>query len=142
MYAKHSKCEFWLEEVSFHGHIVSNGGIAVDHSKVKDVLNWKPPTDVCEIRSFLGLGGYYCRFIEGFSKIAKPMTALLQKNAKFVWSVKCQASFEVFKKRLTTAPMLILTDLSMSFSIYCDASCLGLGCVLIQEGRVVAYASR
>jgi len=131
-----------LEEVSFLGHVVSNGGITVDPSKVKDVLNWKPPTDVSEIRSFLGLAGNYRRFIEGFSKLAKPMTALLEKNAKFVWSDKCQASFKEFKKRLTTAPVLVLPDLSKSFSIYCDASRLGLGCVLMQEGRVVAYASR
>ena len=106
------------------------------------MLNWKPPTDVSEIRSFLGLATYYRRFIEGFSKLAKPMTALLEKNVKFVWSDKCQASFEDFKKRLTTAPMLVLLDLSKSFSIYYDASRLGLGCVLMQEGRVVAYASR
>ena len=87
LYAKRSKCEFWLKEVSFLGHIVSNGGIEVDPSR--DVLNWKPSTDVGEIHSFLGLAGYYRRFIEGFSKLAKPMTALLVKNAKFVWSEKC-----------------------------------------------------
>ena len=142
MYAKRSKCEFWLKEVSFLGHVVSNGGIAVDPSKVTDVLNWKAPTDVGEIHSFLGLAGYYRRFIEGFSKLAKPMTALLEKNAKFVWSEKCQANFEELKKRLTTAPVLVLPDLSKNFSIYCDASRQGLGCVLMQEGRVVAYASR
>ena len=142
MYAKRSKCEFWLKEVSFLGHVVSNGGITVDPSKVKDVLNWKPPTDVGEIRSFLGLARYYIRFIEGFSKLAKPMTALLEKNAKFVWSEKCQANFEELKKSLTTAPVLVLPDLNKSFSIYCDASCQGLGCVLMQEGSVVAYASR
>ena len=89
LYAKRSKCEFWLEEAYFLGHVVSNGGIAVDPSKVKDVLNWKPPTDVSEIHSFLGLASYYRRFIEGFSKLAKLMTALLEKNAKFVWSDKC-----------------------------------------------------
>ena len=82
------------------------------------------------------------RFIEGFSKLAKPMTALLEKNAKFVWSEKCQVNFEELKKRLTTSPVLVLPDLSKNFSIYSDASCQGLGCVLIQEGRVVAYASR
>ena len=91
-----------MREVSFLGHVVSNGGIVVDPSKVKDVLNWKPPTDVSEIYSFLGLAGYYRRFIEGFSKLAKPMTALLEKNAKFVWFEKCQASFDELKKRLTT----------------------------------------
>jgi hypothetical protein len=121
--------------------VVSNGGIAVDPSKVQDVLNWKALVNVSEIRSFLGLAGYYRRFIEGFSKLAKPMIALLEKNAKFVWSDKCQANFEL-KRRLTTAPVLTLPDLSKSFSIYCDASRLGLGCVLIQEGKVVAYASR
>jgi hypothetical protein len=141
LYAKRSNYEFWLKEVSFLGHVVSNGGIAIDPNKVQDMLNWKPPTNVSEIRSFLGLAGYYRRFIEGFSKLAKPMTALLE-NAKFVWSVKCQANFEELKKRLTTAPVLTLPDLSKSFSIYCDASRLGLGCVLMQEGRVVAYASR
>jgi hypothetical protein len=142
LYAKRSKCEFWLKEVSFLGHVVSNGGIAVDPSKVQDVLNWKAPTNVSEIRSFLGLAGYYRRFIEGFSKLAKPMTALLEKNAKFVWSDKCQANFENLKRRLTTSPVLTLPDLSKSFSIYCDTSRLGLGCVLIQEGKVVAYTSR
>ena len=89
LYAKRSKCEFWLKEISFLGHVVSNGGIAVDPSKVRDVLNWKPLTDMGEIRSFLGLVGYYRRFIDGFSKLAKPMTALLEKNAKFMWSEKC-----------------------------------------------------
>jgi hypothetical protein len=89
----------------------------------------------------LGLARYYRRFIEGFSKLAKPMTALLE-NAKFVWSVKCQANFKELKKRLTIAPVLTLPDLSKSFSIYCDASHLGLGHVLMQEERVVAYASR
>ena len=131
LYAKQSKCEFWLKKVSFLGHVVSNGGIVVDPSKVKDVLNWKPPIDVGEIRSFLGLAGYYRRFIEGFSKLAKPMTALLEKNAKFVWSEKCQANFEELKKRLTTTLVLVLPDLNKSFSIYCDASRQGLGCVLM-----------
>jgi hypothetical protein len=131
-----------LKKVFFLGHVVSNGGISVDPSKVRDVLNNKPPTNVSEIHIFLGLAGYYQRFIEGFSKLAKPMIALLEKNAKFIWSKKCQINFEELKKRLTTTPVLILPDLSKSFSIYCDASRFGLGCVLMQEGRVVAYASR
>ena len=88
------------------------------------------------------MAGYYRRFIEGFSKLAKPMTALLGKNAKFVWTKQCQESFEELKKRLTSALVLILPDLTKSFSIYCDASRQGLGGVLMQEGRVVAYASR
>ena len=130
-----------MKEVSFLGHVVSNGGIVVDPSKVKDVLDWKPPTDVSGIRSFLGLAGYYRRFIEGFSKLAKPMMALLEKNAKFVWSEKCQENFEELKRRLTTSLVLVLLDLNKNFSIYCYASRLGLGCVIMQEGRVVIYAS-
>jgi hypothetical protein len=97
--------------------VVSNGGIAVDPSKVQDVLNWKAPTNVSEIHSFLGLAGYYRRFIERFSKLAKPMTALLEKNAKFVWSDKCEANFEELKRRLTTAPVLTLPDLRASLFI-------------------------
>jgi len=122
--------------------IICNRGVAVDPKKVQDVLSWKPPKDVSEIRSFLGMAGYYRRCIEGFSKLAKPMTALLEKNAKFIWSKECQASLEELKKRLTSAPVLILPDITKSFSIYCAASRQGLGCVLMQEGRVVAYASR
>ena len=89
LYAKFSKCEFWLKEVSFLGHIISNGGVAVDPKKVRDVLSWKPPQDVCEIWSFLGMARYYRGFIKGLSKLAKPMTALLEKNAKFVWPKQC-----------------------------------------------------
>ena len=111
-----------MKEVSFLGHVVSNGGIVVDPSKVEDMLNWKPLSNVSEIHSFLGLVGYYRRFIKGFSKLSKPMTALLEKNAKFVWSDKCQVNFEELRKRLTTAPVLVLLDLSKKFSIYCDAS--------------------
>ncbi|WVZ68334.1 hypothetical protein U9M48_017290 [Paspalum notatum var. saurae] len=99
LYAKFSKCDFWIEEVKFLGHVISNGGIAVDQSKVSEVQNWKIPEDVKGIRSFLGLAGYYRRFIEGFSMIAKPMTALLEKNIKFQWTSACQKAFEELKKR-------------------------------------------
>jgi hypothetical protein len=130
LYAKFNKCEFWLTEVAFLGHVISAGGVSVDPGKVKDVLNWMPPTTVSEIWSFLGLAGYYCRFIKDFSKIAKPMTK------------ECQASFEELKKRLTSSPVLVLPDLTKKFDIYCDASRQGLGCVLMQEGQVLCYASR
>jgi hypothetical protein len=103
LYAKFSKCAFSLKEVYFLGHIITNGGIAVDPSKVRDVLNWSPPKNVPEIRSFFGLAGYYHRFIEGFSKIVKPLTTLLEKGKEFKWDEKCQASFEELKKRLTTS---------------------------------------
>jgi hypothetical protein len=142
LYAKFSKCAFWLKEVSLLGHIITDGGIAVDPSKVRDVLNWSPPKNIPEIRSFLGLAGYYRRFIKGFSKIVKPLTTLLEKGKEFKWDEKCQASFEELKKRLTTTPVLIMPDIHKGFDVYCDAYQQGLGCVLMQEGKVVAYASR
>ena len=142
LYAKLSKCEFWLKEVSFLGHIISEGGISVDPSKVESVLSWNTPQNVSDIRSFLGLAGYYRRFIEGFSKIAKPMTELLEKGKTFEWTPKREASFQELKKRLTTAPALTMPNMEKPFSIYCDASGQGLGCVLMQDGHVVAYASR
>jgi hypothetical protein len=142
LYAKLSKCDFWLREVSFLGHVISDGGIAVDPSKVQDVLNWNPPKNVLEIRSFLGLAGYYRRFIEGFSKIVKPLTSLLEKGKEFKWDAACQSCFEELKTRLTTAPVLIMPDIHKGFDVHCDASRLGLGCVLMQDGKVVAYASR
>ena len=94
LYAKFSKCEFWLKEVGFLGHVISGEGIAVDPTKVESVTNWQSPTSVKEIRSFLGLAGYYRRFIENFSKIAKPMTELLKKEAKYIWTEDCEASFQ------------------------------------------------
>jgi hypothetical protein len=141
LYAKFSKCEFWLTKVAFLGHVIYVGGVSVDLGKVKDVLNWMPPTTASEIRSFLGLAEYYCRFIKDFSKIAKPMTKLLEKNKAFEWTTECQASFEELRKHLTSAPVLVLPDLT-KFDIYYDASRQGLGCVLMQEGQVVCYASR
>ena len=142
LYAKLSKCEFWLREVSFLGHVVSGDGIAVDPSKIDAVLQWEAPTSVTEIRSFLGLAGYYRRFIEGFSKLALPLTKLTCKGAAFVWDVRCEESFLELKKRLTTAPILILPNPEEPFVVYCDASKMGLGGVLMQNGKVVAYASR
>jgi hypothetical protein len=137
-----SKCEFWLKQVAFLGHVISKGGISVDPSKVQDVLSWKAHTSVIDIRSFHGMTGYYRRFNEGFSKISKPMTELLEKNKKFEWTPACEASFQELKKRLTTAPILVIPYMEKSFSIYCDASGQGLGCVLMQDSCVVAYASR
>ncbi|WVZ97334.1 hypothetical protein U9M48_042881, partial [Paspalum notatum var. saurae] len=142
LYTKFSKCAFWLREVSFLGHILSKKGVAVDPSKVEDVLNWKQPEIVTEIRSFLGLVGYYRRFIKDFSKTAKPMTSLTKKNAKYLWDPKCEEAFTSLKKSLTSAPVLAQPDVTKPFDVYCDASGNGLGCVLMQEGRVIAYASR
>jgi ribonuclease HI len=142
LYASFSKCDFWLKGVSFLGHIITDGGISVDPAKVEDVLKWEPPRTVKEIRSFLGLAGYYRRFIEGFFKIVKPLTTLLEKDREFKWTDACQECFEELKRRLTTAPVFVMPDLQKGFDIYCDASRQGLGCVLMQEGHVTAYALR
>ncbi|KAA3490754.1 DNA/RNA polymerases superfamily protein [Gossypium australe] len=142
LYAKFSKCEFWLKEVAFLGHVVSAEGIRVDPRKIEAVLDWKPPRSVAEIRSFLGLAGYYRRFVEGFSLIAAPLTKLLRKGVPFVWTEKQQESFDRLRRILTEAPVLVQPEAGKLFTVYCDASHTGLGCVLMQEGKVVAYASR
>jgi hypothetical protein len=134
LYAKFSKCEFWIKEVSFLGHVVSPEGIAVDLGKVKEVLEWKPPTTVSEVQSFLGLGGYYRRFILNFSKIVRPITELLKKGNKYLWSETCDEAFEHLKRLLTTSLVLVQPDTTKPFDVYCDASGTGLGGVLMQEG--------
>ncbi|KAH0706733.1 hypothetical protein KY289_011809 [Solanum tuberosum] len=142
LYAKFSKCEFWLEFVAFVGHIVSGEGIKVDTQKIEAVQNWPRPTCPTDIMSFLGLAGYYRRFVEGFSSISSPLTKLTQKIVKFQWSEACEKNFQKLKKRLTIAPVLTLPEGTQGFVVYCDASRVGLGCVLMQNGKVIAYASR
>jgi hypothetical protein len=142
LYAKFSKCAFWLEEFQFLGHVLSAKGIAVDPSKVKDILEWKPPCTVHQVRSFLGLAGYYRRFIPDSSKIVKPIIGLLKNDTKFDRSSKCNEAFEQLKVLLTTAPVLAQPDIEKNFDVYCDTSGSGLGCVLMQEGRVIDYAPR
>ncbi|KAA3483466.1 DNA/RNA polymerases superfamily protein [Gossypium australe] len=142
LYAKFSKCEFWLKEVSFLGHVILASGIRVDPSKISAILDWKPPQNVSMVRSFLGLAGYYRRFVKAFSMIASPMTKLLQKDVNFVWSERCQKSFDQLKTLLTEAPVLVQPESGKEFVIFSDASLNGLGCVLMQEGKVVVYASR
>ncbi|KAL0559024.1 hypothetical protein IC582_003613 [Cucumis melo] len=142
LYAKFSKCEFWLKQVSFLGHVVSKVGVSVDPAKIEAVTGWTRPSTVSEVRSFLGLAGYYRRFVENFSRIATPLTQLTRKGAPFVWSKECEDSFQNLKQKLVTAPVLTVPDGSGSFVIYSDASKKGLGCVLMQQGKVVAYASR
>jgi hypothetical protein len=142
LYAKFSKCDFWLQQVHFLGHVVNSNGIHVDPSKIEAVKNWKTPNSPSEIRSFLGLAGYYRRFIENFSKIAKPLTSLTQKDKKFDWDEEQEEAFEALKDKLCNAPILTLPDGPDDFVVYCDASNQGLGCVLMQRGKVIAYASR
>jgi LPS O-antigen subunit length determinant protein (WzzB/FepE family) len=114
----------------------------VDLSKVESVTKWEQPLNVTDVRSFLGMARYYKRFIENFFKIAKPMTELLKNNTKFEWSEAHERSFQELKRRLATAPVLTLPDIKKDFVVYCDASKQGLRCVLMQERKVVAYASR
>ncbi|GJT57559.1 putative reverse transcriptase domain-containing protein [Tanacetum coccineum] len=117
-------------------------GIIMDPSKVEAITKWPRPTTVTEVRSFLGLAGYYRRFVEGFSRLALPLTQLMRKGEKFVWTDERQESFEELKQRLVSAPILTLPSGSGGFQIYSDASKKGLGCVLMQHGKVIAYASR
>ncbi|GJR08160.1 reverse transcriptase [Tanacetum coccineum] len=142
LYAKFSKCEFWLSKVAFLGHIVSAEGITMDPAKVEAITKWPRPTSVTEVRSFLGLAGYYRRFVEGFSRLALPLTKLMRKGEKFVWNEEREKSFEELKQRLVSSPILTLPSGSGGFQIYSDASKKGLGCVLMQHGKVIAYASR
>jgi len=142
LFAKLEKCDFWLEEVKFLGHVITNEGVAVDPSKTEAVLQWEKPKSVTEIRSFLGLAGYYRRFIKGFSQVALPLTRLTRKGHAFIWTQECEDSFQTLKEKLTSAPVLIIPDPMGHFEVYSDASKRGLGCVLMQERRAVAYASR
>ncbi|GJR57539.1 putative reverse transcriptase domain-containing protein [Tanacetum coccineum] len=142
LYAKFSKCEFWIPKVQFLGHVIDSKGIHVDPAKIESIKDWAYPKSPTEIRQFLGLAGYYRRFIEGFSKIAKSMTKLTQKNVKFDWGEKEEAAFQLIKQKLCSAPILALPKGSENFVVYCDASHKGLGAVLMQNEKVIAYASR
>ena len=142
LYAKFSKCEFWLDRVTFLGHVVSKEGIMVDPRKVKAIQKWPRLTTVTEIHSFLGLVSYYQRFVKNFSKISAPLTKLTQKGVSFQWFDACEESFQRLKGCLTSAPVLVLPLGSGGYSVYCDACWVGLGCVLMQHDRVIAYALR
>ncbi|CAN6454680.1 unnamed protein product [Victoria cruziana] len=142
LYGKLSKRKFWLEEVAFLGHVISAQGVAVDPTKIEAVVNWSRPTIVSEIRGFQGLAGYYRRFVLNFSQIVSPITSLLKKRVALEWSDECERSFLDIKKRLTSAPILILPKVGESYVVYTDASRDVYGGVLMQDGRVIAYTSR
>ncbi|GJT33738.1 putative reverse transcriptase domain-containing protein [Tanacetum coccineum] len=142
LYAKFFKCEFWLSKVQFLGHVIDSEGIHVDPAKIESIKDWASPKTPTEIRQFLGLAGYYRRFIEGFSKIARPMTKLTQKSVKFEWREKEEAAFQMLKHKLCSAPILALPEGSENFVVYSDASHKGLGAVLMRREKVIAYASR
>ena len=122
LYAKFSKFEFWLTEVRFLGHVVSATSVSVDPEKVEAVMSWERPKSVFEICSFLGIVGYYRRFIEDFSRLAASMTRLTQKGVKFEWNDLCEKAFQEFKRRLTTAPIPIVPEQGQRYTVYCDAS--------------------
>ena len=131
LYAKFKKYEYWLNEVVLLGHTVSKKGVAIDPAKIEAVISWQRPKNVTEVRSFLRLAGYYRRFVEGFTRIASPLTALTRKEHKYAWTKPCEGSFQELKKRLTTASVLAIPQGNTIFTIYCDASKSGLGAVLM-----------
>ncbi|XP_073137081.1 uncharacterized mitochondrial protein AtMg00860-like [Henckelia pumila] len=121
LYAKLKKCEFWLKRVTFLCHIISKDGVSVDPKKVEAAMDWPRPKTVTEVQSFLGLDGYYQKFVEGFSSIAIPLTKLTQKNAKLNWDELCEKSFEILKKKLASTPIFILPTEGKDLTIYSDA---------------------
>jgi hypothetical protein len=123
-------------------HAISEGGVAVDPDKIRSIMKWPIPKDVSDIRSFMGLEGYYRRFIKGFSKIGCPITALQKKGVEFKWAQECEERFQSLKYLLTHAPMLKIVDPENGFLVCNDTCKEGLGVVLMQEGSVVCYESR
>ena len=121
LYAKFNKCEFWLTEVRFLRHVVSTSGESVDPEKVEAVMSWERLKSVFKIRSFLGLAGYYRRFIEDFSQLAAPMMRLTRKEVKFDWDDRCEEAFLELKRRLTSTSILIVPDRGQGYTVYCDA---------------------
>jgi len=126
LYAKLSKCEFWMDEVQFLGHVISAQGITVEPAKVDAVVKWESPKSTTGIRSFVGLAGYYRRFIEGFSKIVAPLTQLTRKDQPFAWTGKCEESFQELKRRLMSAPILVIPDVGKPFKVFVTPPTLDL----------------
>jgi hypothetical protein len=133
---------FLSKKIHYLGHIVSEEGIVVDLEKIEAIKSWPTPKNVSEVRSFMGLVGYYRRFIEGFSKVAHPITSLQKKGTKFEWTTKCEESFQHLKELLTSAPILKVADPDEDFVVCTDACKEGLGGVLTQNGHVICYESR
>lgn len=142
LYGKFSKCDFYKEKIQYLGHIITKEGIVVDPEKIKTIMEWPIPKGVADIRSFMGLAGYYWRFVEGFSRVAYPITSLQKKGKIFKWTADCQRSFEQLKNLLTTAPVLSVADPEKEYVVCRDARKEGVGGALMQEGKVIAYESR
>jgi hypothetical protein len=141
LYAKFNKCEFFQKKIHYLGHVLFEEGVEVDLEKIKSIMEWPTPKDVSDIRSFMGLAGYYRRFIKGFSKIGCPIIALQKKGTKFPWTQKCEEIFQTLKHLLTHVPVLKITNPEADFLVCTDACKEGLGGVLMQEGSVICYES-
>ena len=139
LFAKLSKYIFWQKIIGFLGHIVSDQGLSVDPEKIRAIKDWPRPFSATEVRSFLRLAGYYRKFLKGFTSLAHPMTRLTGKDVKFTWSKECERCFSALKDMLTSASILVLPE---AYVVYTDVSITGLGCVLTQHRKVIAYASR
>jgi hypothetical protein len=142
LYAKFNKCDFFKKKIHYLGHVLSKEGVAVDPDKISSIMEWPTPKDVSDIRSFIGLVGYYRRFIKGFSMIGCPITTLQKKGKKFPWTQQCEERFQTLKHLLTHAPMLKIADPEVDFLVCTDACKEGLGGVLMQDGSVIFYESR
>jgi hypothetical protein len=142
LYAKFSKCDFFQKQIHYLGHVLSKEGVVVDPDNIRSIMEWPTPKDVSDIRSFMGLAGYYRRFIKDFSKIGCPITALQKKGKKFLWTQQCEERFQTLKHLLTHAPVLKIADPEADFLVCTDACKEGLGGVLMQEGNVICYESR
>jgi hypothetical protein len=142
LFAKLSKCSFFQNRIHYLGHIISEEGIAVDPENIEVVKGWETPKNVTEVRSFMGLAGYYRRFIAGFLRISHPITSLQRKGVKFQWTEECEKSFQQLKQLLTSAPILKIADPDEEFMVCTDACKEGLGGVLSQNGFVICFESR
>jgi hypothetical protein len=141
LFVKRSKCSFGVSSVAYLGHIISAAGVPMDPSKVQAIHDWPQPRSARAVRDFLGLAGYYMKFVNNYGAIATPLTALLKKEG-FAWGVEADAAFSALKGGVTSAPVLTLPDFTKPFVVECNASTYGFGAVLIQEGHPIAFFSR